>query len=62
MSTLSQAQLSFFNENGYLVLENLFSPAEVKALQKESDYIIELILNSSLMHQRISGRLDWSQT
>ncbi|MFT5086697.1 MAG: ectoine hydroxylase-related dioxygenase (phytanoyl-CoA dioxygenase family) [Candidatus Latescibacterota bacterium] len=62
MSKLSQDQLDFFEENGYLVLENLFSPEEVKALQHESDYLLELMLNSSLMHQRLSGRLDWLQT
>ena len=62
MSTLSQEQLDFFDKNGYLILENLFSPSEVKALQKESDYLLELIINSSLMHQRLSGRLDWRQT
>ncbi len=62
MTQLSQDQLDFFGENGYLVLENLFSSAEVKKLQREADYILELILNSSLMHQRLSGRLDWRQT
>ena len=62
MIKLSQDQLDFFDENGYLVLENLFSPEEVKALQHESDYLLELMLNSSLMHQRLSGRLDWLQT
>jgi len=62
MTQLSQDQLDFFETNGYLVLENLFSPDEVSALQNEADYLLELTLNSSLMHQRRSGRLDWLQT
>jgi len=62
MTALSQDQLSFFQENGYLVLENLFSPEEVSALQAEADVLLELIINSSLMHQRKSGRLDWRLT
>ncbi len=62
MTDLSREQIEFFNENGYLILENIFSPAEVAALQSEADYLLELILNSSLMHDRPSGRLDWRRT
>ena len=62
MTDLSREQIEFFNENGYLILENIFSPAEVAALQREADYLLELILNSSLMHDRPSGRLDWRRT
>ncbi len=62
MTDLSREQIEFFNENGYLILENIFSPAEVAALQSEADYLLELILKSSLMHDRPSGRLDWRRT
>jgi ectoine hydroxylase-related dioxygenase (phytanoyl-CoA dioxygenase family) len=62
MTTLSRDQLDFFSKNGYLVLENLFTAAEVAALRQESDYLLELIINSSLMHERLSGRLDWRLT
>ena len=58
MTSLSAEQLEFFDESGYLILENLFTDDEVTHLQSESDYLLELILNSSLMHQRLSGRLD----
>ena len=62
MTSLSAEQLEFFDESGYLILENLFTDDEVTHLQSESDYLLELILNSSLMHQRLSGRLDWRLT
>jgi ectoine hydroxylase-related dioxygenase (phytanoyl-CoA dioxygenase family) len=62
MTTLVEDQLDFFQQNGYLILENLFSPEEVAGLQKEADYLLELMLNSSLMHDRLSGRLDWRRT
>lgn len=62
MSALSREQLTFFAENGYLILEKLFSPDEVHALQQEADHLLELIVNSSLMHNRISGRFDWRET
>lgn len=62
MSALTPAQIEFFQANGYLVLKNLFDAGEVKNLQAEADYLLELILNSSLAHNRPSGRLDWCQT
>jgi ectoine hydroxylase-related dioxygenase (phytanoyl-CoA dioxygenase family) len=62
MPALSPDQIEFFNTNGYLVLENLFSADEVLRLQLEADYLLELTLNSSLAHQRRSGRLDWCET
>ena len=62
MTELSSEQMNFFNDNGYLILENLFSPEEVTALRSEADYLLELILNSSIMHNRLSSRLDWRST
>tara|TARA_B100000809_G_C15065074_1_gene503882 strand:+ start:213 stop:1061 length:849 start_codon:yes stop_codon:yes gene_type:complete len=59
VSILSDEQRAFFDDNGYLVLESVFDDAEVAAMQDEADYILELILNSSLANQRVSGRLDW---
>lgn len=61
MTALSDDQLGFFADDGYLILENLFTGDEVRALRQEADYLLELILNSSLMHERVSGRLDWRQ-
>ncbi len=62
MTALSEDQVTFFAEHGYLVLENLFAAEEVTALRKEADYLLELIINSSLMHKRLSRRFDWRQT
>lgn len=62
MASLTDEQLSFFAENGYLVLERQFDAAEVAALQAEADYLLELTINSSLYNERRSGRLDWMET
>ena len=43
MTELSSEQMNFFNDNGYLILENLFSPEEVTALRSEADYLLSLI-------------------
>lgn len=59
---LSAEQLLQFERDGYLILESAFSPDEVRNMQRESDYILELILNSSIAHGRRSGRLDWHLT
>lgn len=61
MSQLSEKQRSFFNENGYLVLANIFSPEEILEMQQEADYVLELIINSSRANGRKSGRLDWRE-
>ncbi|MEM7126223.1 MAG: phytanoyl-CoA dioxygenase family protein [Chloroflexota bacterium] len=58
MSIITDDQLHFFNEKGYLILENAFNADEVRRMQKESDSILQLIINSSLAHKRRSGRLD----
>ncbi len=48
MAPLTQHQLDFFSEHGYLVLEKVFTANEVASMQAESDYILELAINSSL--------------
>ena len=55
---ISEQQIFQFKAEGYLVLPSVFDRAEVKAMQEEADFILELIVNSSLYHQRKSGRLD----
>ncbi len=62
MSALTREQLDQFNADGYLVLEGVFDDQEVDRMQREADYILELILNSSLAHRRLSDRLDWRLT
>ena len=62
MTELSREQIEFFNENGYLILENVFSQEELETLKAESDYLLELIINSSIMHNRLSSRLDWRRS
>ena len=55
---LSEQQLAAFDEHGYLVLPGVFDDAEVAAFAAEADFILELIINSSLHNQRSSARLD----
>ncbi len=59
MNILDQEQLDFFEEHGYLLLERVFDRQEVIRMQREADYILEHIMNSSLAHGRKSGRMDW---
>lgn len=57
--TITSDQLDFFRTQGYLVIEHAFNAEEVARMQQEADFILELIINSSLANQRRSGRLDW---
>ena len=55
---LDEPSLLFWQENGYLIRQSVFSLDEVASMQKEADFILELIMNSSLYHKRQSRRLD----
>ena len=55
---LDTHQLENWDKNGYLVLERAFTSSEVTSMRREADFILELIINSSLFHQRQSRRLD----
>ena len=55
---LTPSERDFWDAHGYLVQEGVFNPAEVSSMQKEADFILELIINSSLYHNRQSRRLD----
>ncbi len=59
MNALNQEQIDFFAKNGYLVLERVFDDEEVAAMREAADWILALILNSSLANGRLSRRLDW---
>ncbi len=54
---LSPDQIDAFNENGYLVLPGVFDD-EVDAFRRDADFILALIVNSSICNQRHSGRMD----
>lgn len=47
-----------FDREGYVVLPNVFSADEVAAMRSDADFILELIINSSLANRRHSRRLD----
>ena len=47
-----------FGRDGYVVLPNAFSADEVAAMRSDADFILELIVNSSLANRRHSRRLD----
>ena len=44
--------------DGYVVLPGVFRPDEVAAMREDADFILELVVNSSLANQRQSRRLD----
>ena len=56
---LTEDQRSQFDRDGFLILPEVFTPAEVERMRGEADAILELILNSSIANRRKSGRLDW---
>jgi len=47
-----------FKADGYVVLPAVFTADEVNQMRAEADFILDLIVNSSLYHQRQSRRLD----
>lgn len=55
---LNSAQLDFWRTNGYLVIPEVFNADEVAHMQLDAQFILELIINSSLCNQRQSRRLD----
>jgi ectoine hydroxylase-related dioxygenase (phytanoyl-CoA dioxygenase family) len=58
MNQLTDQQTQRFHQDGYLLIENAFDAAEVKALQEEADYLLELAINSSLVTGHQCRRLD----
>ena len=50
--------LKTFERDGYVVLPAVFDEAEVAALRRDADFILELIINSSFANARQSRRLD----
>ncbi len=42
---LSQAQINFFNENGYLRLEQVYSPAEISQMSDEMNQVMQTFAN-----------------
>lgn len=59
---LDAAQLARYQRDGYLVVPGAFSPAEVAAMRADADFILELVVNSSLANARHSRRLDLRRT
>ena len=55
---LSKDQIEAFGEEGYLILPAVFDAGEVRQMRQEADFILELIVNSSICNGRKSGRLD----
>lgn len=56
--TLSDEQIASFHEHGFLIIPAAFDAGEVLKMQAEADFILELVINASLAHEHIFGRLD----
>jgi ectoine hydroxylase-related dioxygenase (phytanoyl-CoA dioxygenase family) len=65
---LTDRDVERFRERGYLVIESAFDEREVAEMRADADWMLELLVNSSLANDRTSGRLavveseDGSQT
>ncbi|MDE0838775.1 MAG: phytanoyl-CoA dioxygenase family protein [Kiritimatiellae bacterium] len=59
---LTDEQLTTFHEQGFIVLPAVFNDAEIERMRSDADFILELIINASLCHERRSGRLDLCMT
>ena len=60
--TVTKAMREAFQRDGFLVMPSVFDSNEVKRMGEEADFILELVINSSLCNDRQSGRLDIRQT
>ncbi len=58
MARLEADAYAAFSRDGYLVLPSVFNAAEVAAMRADADFVLELIVNSSLANERHSRRLD----
>ena len=52
MPHLDPDQTDAFDRDGYLVLPGVFDAHEVAAMRADADFILELIVNSSLANER----------
>ena len=57
-ATLSRSDVERFRKRGYLVIEEAFDEDEVEEMRSEADWLLELMVNSSLANDRQSGRLN----
>lgn len=60
--TVTRAMREAFERDGYLIMPSVFHSDEVQRMAEEADFILELVINSSLCNDRQSGRLDIRQT
>ena len=57
---LTPSQVNQFQQDGYLIIKNAISSKKIQELQSEASDILNLIIESSIYHNRQSTRLDWS--
>ena len=60
--TITKAMRESFQRDGYLVMPSVFDSDEVRSMAEEADFILELVINSTLCNDRQSGRLDIRRT
>ena len=58
MNALNKVQVSAFERDGFLLLPGLFTDAELDAMRREADRILELSVNASLALGRRHPRMD----
>jgi len=55
---LRDEEIQSYKETGFLVLERAFTRSEVIQMRREADRVLELLINSSVAHRRMSRRLN----
>lgn len=58
---ITEEEIQAFHDRGYLVLRNVFNENDLNEMRAEADRILELLINSSLANDRMSGRLTLSE-
>lgn len=58
MQVLEEKQLQFYRENGYLILDGLYSDAEIDECSSEYDLVFERMRNSDL---EATWKGDWNK-
>lgn len=59
-TSLTAAQIAEFHEQGFLILPAVFTPAEIVAMAREADRLLELTINAALATGEQDPRCDMS--
>jgi ectoine hydroxylase-related dioxygenase (phytanoyl-CoA dioxygenase family) len=61
-SVMTDELVEQFHSQGYLLMPAVFRDNEIARMREEADFVMELVINSSLFHRRKDERLDLCET